>query len=80
MSISSADLRSQEIKKPLPENIHFRIAARGFVSTVPFTSVQFSEGTAFPGIQPNVVETYDLENLEYAAVPEPGILIYSAYP
>jgi hypothetical protein len=44
----------------------------GFVSTDPFATVLFYEGvtSGFSG-----VETYDLENLRYAAVPEPGTLL-----
>jgi len=40
----------------------------GMVSTTPFSSVTFSEGTAC------CVETYDLENLSVAPVPEPGTI------
>jgi hypothetical protein len=39
----------------------------GFVSTVAFTAVRFSEGTQASG-----VETYRLDNLRYAAAPVPA--------
>lgn len=41
----------------------------GFVSTLAFTAVRFSEGTQASG-----VETYRLDNLRYAAVPSPAAL------
>jgi hypothetical protein len=44
----------------------------GFVSTDPITSVNFYEGTEGAG---SYIETYDLENLKYSAVPEPGTLL-----
>jgi hypothetical protein len=41
----------------------------GFTTTTPFTSIIISEGSLF------YMETYTLENFQYAAVPEPGTLL-----
>jgi hypothetical protein len=43
----------------------------GFVSTVPFSTVSFYEGT----LSPLGIETYDLENLRYSPVPEPATML-----